>query len=139
MDHSSLDKLILKVKSRSATELKGHTEGPGVRYVFADHNNNPEGNIYSIIRTVHNINNPPSHVDVHSHDCDSLWEFIGDNRDLTGLIVEVILENNKYTLKSPASVYIPKNVKHTYRFIEGSGKYINIVLASGGKYNTTIK
>src|SRR3990167_1147315 len=138
MKDSELDKLILKIEARSSAELKKHTEGPGTRYVFADHKNNQQGNIYSIVRIVKDVDNPRTHIEMHSHNCDSLWEFLGDNDDLTGLRVEVTLEHKKYVLDSPVSVYIPKQVNHTYRFINGSGKYINTVLAKDGKYNTTI-
>ncbi len=131
--------LILPVKTRSATELIKHRHGVGERYVFADHNNNPTGNIYAIIRTVENVDKPDPHVDKHAHDVDSLWMFLGDNKDLTGLQVFVILGDEKHTLDSPASIYVPAGVQHTYGFVKGSGKYINIVLAPGGKYNENIK
>lgn len=133
------DKFILPIEARSSTELKKHTSGPGKRYVFADHNNNPTGNIYTILRTVKNVKNPPQHIEIHRHDCDSLWMFVGNKKDLTGLKIEVFLGNKIYKLNSPASIYIPQGVRHTYRFIEGSGNYINIVLAKNGRYNTSTK
>ncbi|MEM3759889.1 MAG: hypothetical protein QXZ02_02105 [Candidatus Bathyarchaeia archaeon] len=135
---NSCDKLILRIEERSSTELKKHLEGPGKRYVFSDHKNNPEGKIYAIVRVVKNVDNSSPHVEIHSHDVDSLWMFIGDGEGLTGLQVEVTLEDKKYILNSPASVYIPAGVKHTYRFLKGSGKYINIVLVPGGEYNKAV-
>lgn len=129
------DRLILPVVCRSATELKKHEAGVGTRYVFSDGKNNPGGKVYSILRIVKNVERPPQHVGIHRHSVDSLWMFVGDNDDLTGLEVEVVLGEKTYTLDSPASVYIPRNVEHTYRFIKGSGKYINIVLVPGGNYN----
>lgn len=135
----NLDNVILPIEVRSATELKKHKKGIGKRYVFSDHNNNPKGNIYTILREVKNVNSPPQHVELHSHNCDSLWMFIGNKKNLKGLKVEIVLGNKKYKLNSPASIYIKKGTKHTYRFISGSGKYINIVLAKGGKYNTSTK
>ena len=41
----NLENLILNIEARSAEELIKHTKGPGTRYVFSDHKNNPEGNI----------------------------------------------------------------------------------------------
>ena len=76
---------------------------------------------------------------MHHHNCDSLWMFTGDKKGLKGLKVEVVLGNKTYKLNSPASIYIPKGVEHTYRFIQGSGSYVNIVLAKSGKYNTAPK
>ena len=132
------DKLILPVSCRSAAELKKHSEGVGTRYVFSDHKNNPDGKVYSILRVVKNVERPPQHVETHSHSVDSLFMFIGDNDDLTGLQAEVVLGEKTYTLDSPTSVYIPQDVQHTYRFVKGSGKYINIVLVPGGEYNTAV-
>lgn len=126
------------MEPRSATELKKHRAGVGVRYVFADHNNNPNGNIYAIVRTVENVERPDPHVDKHAHDVDSLFMFLGDNKDLTGLRAEVVLGDETHVVDSPTSVYVPSGVEHTYRFVKGSGKYINIVLAPGGRYNEAI-
>ena len=132
------DKLILPVSYRSAAELKKHGEGVGTRYVFSDHKNNPEGKVYSALRVVKNVKRPPQHVEIHSHSVDSLFMFIGDNDDLTGLQVEVVLGEKTYILDSPASVYVPQDVQHAYRFVKGSGKYVNIVLVPGGEYNTAV-
>lgn len=136
MDYS---KYILKVESRSSSELVKHKEGPGRRYVFSDQNNNPDGQVYTIVRVVENVDNPEQHFEDHAHDVDSLWLFEGDQNDLTGLKVEIKLDNQKFILDSPASVYIPAGLAHNYRFISGSGRYTNIVLVKGGNYNKTIK
>ena len=61
-----MGELILGVEARSAEELIKHTAGPGTRYVFSDHNNNPEGNIYVIVRVVENVDKPGQHVEPHS-------------------------------------------------------------------------
>jgi len=132
-------KLILDVKVKSASELTKHKNGPGKRYVFSDHENNPNGNVYTIVRVVENVDNPEQHIDDHEHPVDSLWLFEGDKPDLTGLQVEVKLGNSKFVLDSPASVYIPSGVMHNYRFIKGSGRYTNIVLVQGAEYNKAIK
>jgi 2-isopropylmalate synthase len=127
---------ILKVTSRGASELIKHRNGPGERFVFSDHNNNPDSGIYTIVRVVRDVENPEMHIDDHYHDVDSLWLFEGDQDDLTGLTVAVKLGENWQEISSPASVFIPAKVIHNYRFIKGSGRYTNIVLAPGGRYNT---
>lgn len=133
-------KLILEVKAKSASELTKHKkQGPGKRYVFSDHENNPDGKVYTIVRVVENVDNPEQHFEDHKHPVDSLWLFEGDKPDLTGLQVEVKLGDKKFILDSPASVYIPADVIHNYRFIKGSGRYTNIVLVQGGEYNKAIK
>lgn len=120
-------RLLLKVQTRSATELVKHKKGLGVRFVFSNHKNNPRGQIYSIIRVVKNVRMPKPHVESHAHSVDSLWMFEGNTPKLTGLKAEVNLGSHAFIVYSPASVYIPAGVTHSYRFISGSGKFINIV------------
>ena len=131
--------LILEVKTRSAEELIKHTAGPGTRYVFSDHNNNPKGNIYTIMRTVDNLDHPEQHIEPHSHEFESLFIFKGSNPDFSGLKVEVLLGNEWYRIESPKAVSIPPGLNHTYRFIKGSGEYWNIVITPGAEYNKTVK
>ncbi len=134
-----MEKLILDVVARSAEELIKHKQGPGTRYVFSDHNNNPEGNIYVIVRTVENLSRPEGHVEPHRHDFESLFIFKGNKPDMTGLRAEVMLEEKWYQFDSPKAVRIPPGVNHTYRFVEGSGEYWNIVLTPGAEYNKTVR
>ena len=134
-----MKELILDVKIRSAEELIKHAVGPGTRYVFSDHNNNPRGNIYTIMRMVDNVDRPEQHVEPHSHEFESLFIFKGSNPDFSGLEAEVLLGNEWYRFESPKAVSIPPGLNHTYRFIKGSGEYWNIVVAPGAEYNKTIK
>ena len=139
MKDAAMEKLILGVEARSAEELLKHKKGPGTRFVFSDNNNNPEGNIYIIVRPVENVDHPEGHVEPHSHKFESLNIFKGDNPDMTGLEAEVLLDDKWYRIQSPRAVRIPAGLNHTYRFVEGSGEYWNIVLAPGGNYNDTMK
>jgi len=134
-----MENLILHIEARSAEELVKHTKGPGTRYVFSDHNNNPGGNIYVIMRTVENVDHPEMHIEPHSHDFESLFIFKGTNPDMSGLVVEVLLGEQWHRIESPQAVRIPPGLNHNYRFIRGSGEYWNIVLAPGGDYNKTIR
>ncbi|MFZ0273302.1 MAG: hypothetical protein WB524_10995 [Acidobacteriaceae bacterium] len=132
-----MEELILNVVSRSAEELIKHTKGPGTRYVFSDHKNNPGGNIYVIMRGVHDVDQPEMHVEAHTHEYESLFIFKGANPDMTGLDVEVLLGDRWYKVQSPKAIRIPAGLIHNYRFIRGSGEYWNIVLTPGAEYNKT--
>lgn len=134
-----MENLIMDVVARSAEELIKHTKGPGTRHVFSDHMNNPEGNIYVIMRSVKNVDNPEMHIEPHQHDFESLFIFKGSNPDMTGLVVEVFLGDKWYRVESPKTIRIPPNLIHNYRFIKGSGEYWNIVLTPGANYNKTVK
>ena len=126
---------MLKVEQRSASELKKHYEEVGERFVFVDHKNNPDAGMYVIVREVKNVKNPRMRLDVHRHSVDNVMMFLGDDPGLKGLSAEVSIGDKKHIVNSPASVYVPAGVNHTYRFVEGSGKYVNVVLAPGGNYN----
>ena len=139
MESTEAKKLILGVEARSSEELIKHRRGPGTRYVFSDEKNNPEGNIYAIVRFVENVDHPEAHVEPHSHEFESMNIFKGNNPDMTGLEVEMFLDGKWYPIKSPQAVRIPPHLTHTYRLIKGSGEYWNIVLTPGANYNKTIQ
>ena len=134
-----MENLILDIEARSAEELIKHTRGPGTRYVFSDHKNNPGGNIYVIMRTVEDVDQPEMHIEAHQHDFESLFIFKGNQADMSGLVVEVLLGDQWHRFESPKTVRIPPGLNHNYRFIKGSGEYWNIVLTPGAEYNKTIK
>jgi len=136
-DNSSYAHLIGNPFIKTAEELIAHKEGQGTRYVFLDKRIVPDSSFYTIVRKVTNVQeDKKSHVGMHSHNCDSAFLFIGDNKNLKGLICEVCLGNEKYMIESPTSVFIPRGLQHSYRFIKGSGYYVNIVLS--GDYNKSI-
>ena len=134
-----MEKLILDVVARSSEELIKHKKGPGTRYVFSDHNNNPGGSIYVIMRTVEEVDKPEMHIEPHNHDYESMFIFKGNNPDMSGLEVEVLLGDKWHRFESPKTVRIPPGLNHNYRFVRGSGEYWNIVLTPGAEYNKTVR
>jgi 2-isopropylmalate synthase len=133
----TLESLFLTPRKISATELKHHREGPGVRYVMVDERVVADCRQYCIAREIPALTEPPpSHVDAHAHNVDSLFVFIGHEPGLTGLTVEVQLGDVVKELESPVSVFIPAGVVHTYRILKGRGVFINHVLA--GSYNESL-
>lgn len=132
-----LTSCVLKPQIISATELKYHRHGPGDRYVMLDNRFLKDCRSYCIIREVQRVEKQDhSHVDSHRHHVDSMFLFIGDESQMNGLEVEVMLDNQWFPVKSPSCVFIPAGIEHSYRFIAGSGKFINFVLA--GNYNDSL-
>lgn len=122
----------------SASELKYHRHGPGSRYVMIDDRFINDCRQYCIVRDVeveHGSVIPP-HVDIHRHKCDSLFLFLGKDPSMAGLTVIVTIENDEKVVHSPAAIFIPAGLRHTYRILEGSGFYINHVLS--GNYNDSL-
>ncbi|MCG6122421.1 MAG: hypothetical protein MEP57_06910 [Microvirga sp.] len=121
----------------SATELRHHRHGPGERYVMIDERFVPDCRQYCIVRRVPKLETyGPGHVDRHAHTCDSLFLFMGDEPDLTGLSVEISLGEDTFSLASPASVFIPAGMEHSYRVLGGAGLFVNHVGA--GAYNESL-
>jgi 2-isopropylmalate synthase len=121
----------------SATELRHHRHGPGQRYVMIDERFVHDCRQYCIVRRVPRLDDyGAGHVDRHTHCCDSLFLFMGNAEDLTGLMVEVSLEEETFPIQSPAAVFIPAGVEHSYRIVGGAGIFVNHVLA--GSYDASL-
>ena len=125
---------------KGASELKFHRDGPGVRWVLMDSRVDPRSSFYVIQRFIGLHGStivPENHVDTHAHHCDSAFIFWGDQPDGSGLTCHVQLEREEMTVDSPASVFIPAGLEHSYRYVSGKGTYINIVLAPD--YNRSLE
>jgi hypothetical protein len=130
-------KWITKPPIISATELKYHRHGPGNRYVMLDDRFVEDCRCYCIVRTVEAVaEQVESHVDSHRHHVDSVFLFLGNEPQMTGLKVAVYLDSQAFEIESPVSVFIPAGVEHTYKFISGSGLFINQVFADN--YNESL-
>lgn len=130
------DAFFLSPKVISSTELPYHREGPGVRHVMFDERFLPDCRQYCIVREIPRVQRPTPHVDVHIHTTDSFFLFLGHEPGLRGLQVEVVLGEVTREISSPASVFIPAGVPHTYRIISGEGIYVNHVLK--GSYTASL-
>lgn len=129
---ASSELVVGKPFPKGASELKYHRDGPGVRWVWMDSRVDPRASLYVIQRSIglHGIPfTPEKHVDRHTHNCDSLFVFWGDQADGTGLTCSVEFGEETKTVHSPASVFIPAGIEHAYQYVCGHGTYTNIVLA----------
>ncbi|MDQ5921682.1 MAG: 2-isopropylmalate synthase [Pseudomonadota bacterium] len=135
----------LEVKTpfiKGAAELLHHRDGVGTRWVFMDNRIDDRSHVYIIERIfdVDYSNSYQAHVDSHAHNCDSTFVFMGNNNDGTGLQVSVTFgvgdEQISKIVDSPASVYIPANIYHSYSYISGTGRFLNFVLSPN--YNASI-
>lgn len=133
----SLNDLIVTPPVISATELRHHRHGPGNRYVLVDDRFVPGAGQYCIARHLPpGVHDQVGHVDSHMHNCDSLFGFLGEEEGYVGLIVEVTVGEETRILHSPASVFIPAGIPHTYRAISGAGTFLNHVLS--GSYEESL-
>ena len=132
-----LDRLINHPQVISATELRHHRPGPGERYLMIDDRVVPDARQYCIVRRIPiAADHGPGHVDAHRHSVDSLFLFVGNGSELDGLEVEVRIGDRLFLVSSPASVFIPSGLVHSYRIVRGDGFFINHVLE--GDYNSSL-
>lgn len=128
---------IVKPDIISAEELKYHRHGPGDRYVMIDERYVSDSRMYSIVRKVYGVtSSTPGHVDAHRHNVDSFFLFLSNNPDMSGLSVEVALGKEKFKVDSPACVFIPSGLAHSYRVLSGEGLFVNTVFS--GSYNDSL-
>lgn len=137
------DELIIqKPFIKGASELLHHRDGIGLRWVFMDNRVDERSHVYIIERTFDKdyAGRSQPHVDSHAHHCDSVFVFMGNHPDGTGLTVSVSFgegdQQTTQTVTSPASIYIPAYVYHSYEYISGMGKFLNFVLAPN--YNESL-
>lgn len=124
---------------KGASELLYHRDGPGIRWVQLDSRVDSRTSFYVIQRFIglHGIPfTPEKHVDTHAHHCDSAFIFWGDQPDGSGLICQVRLGEKEKIIESPASIFIPAGIEHSYHYVSGKGTYTNIVLAP--EYNKSL-
>ena len=133
---------IKKPFVKGASELLHHRDGVGQRWVLMDNRIDERSPVYIIERIFDKDykDEYQPHVDAHAHRCDSFFVFMGNNEDGTGLSVSVTFgTGDKEVTKlfsSPASVLIPAEVVHSYKYIHGTGRFVNFVLSPS--YNESL-
>ena len=129
---------ILGAEIRPTSELRYHYDtAPGDRHVLVDSKKMAQADFYTIVRNAYNVQaTQPNYVDTHRHNCETYHLLIGNDPDLSGLRAEVVIEEQKSVVDSPAAVYVPQGISHYYRLIGGSGKFFNIV--PKGSYNESL-
>ncbi|GIW67378.1 MAG: hypothetical protein KatS3mg096_246 [Candidatus Parcubacteria bacterium] len=134
--------LILTPRKELFTNMSAHHIVKGLTpylYKFSDNINNPKGKLFVACRVLDNVKNTKPHVSYHSHSVDQMYMWIGNKKNLKGLKVEVFLGDENYILNSPVAVYIPAGIKHSHRYIKGSGFFIGILVTNGKSYNEVTK
>ena len=135
-----IEKCVINVLKQNTAKLNFHDERKeiGDRYILCSKDNFPMANIYTIMRIFKDIDNidcQRTYIELHKHSVDSLWIFIGNCEDLTGLSVRINIDYEEKIIQSPAVIYLPKDTLHEYCPVHGSGYYFNIVLTGSRDYN----
>jgi hypothetical protein len=125
---------ILDLTTRPLVSANAH-ELPVKRTIFIDKAMVPETSVYQAMHEVHGLETPPGDYQIrHCHDFVETYIFLGRGENFSGLRAELIIEDERYEIDSPVSVYIPKGVFHNYKLLKGSGILIVTALKSEYSY-----
>jgi len=126
------EKLIVKPFDWEDRDLVFHSSsglgelGPLIAFLNREMVDGADLNIF-----VHHIevkgDEGPDYVDVHTHDVSQAYVFPEE-----GLEFEVILGEETYTAKSPATVFIPPGLEHNLKILRGKG--IEVCILRKGYY-----
>ncbi len=67
----------------------------------------------------------------HYHDQSEVYLYISKKGDAE---IEVELEDETYRMTTPCAVYLPKGVKHTYRYLRIDGPLTVVAIVRNGEY-----
>lgn len=134
MANKKYKQLIKKGLFSPLHKVPFHAKAPLKRYLMQDHGTFPHlkkitpGSNYHI--AAHIINKLPGKIpeycDAHAHNCDEINLILSENGKL---VYDVILDDEKYVVSSPATIYIPKGVRHKVQVKSGHGIFIAIVMS----------
>lgn len=126
--------LIKKGEISPLGKVPFHSDAPLNRLLMQDRGSFPEldgqstGCNYRI--AVHVVDQLPAevpeYVDLHSHDCDEINLILSEKNEL---VYYVVFEDEEYIVSSPATIYIPKGVKHKAWAKQGQGTFIAIIMS----------
>jgi hypothetical protein len=112
--------------------VAAHRDAPLTRYVLLQKDDVYGDGGFRVVS--HVINNLPktvaSYCDLHWHDFDEVNLILSEDNSLK---YRIRLEDETYEVNSPATVYIPKGMKHAAEAISGRGIYIAITFTKDYK------
>ncbi|VVB77976.1 Uncharacterised protein [uncultured archaeon] len=126
--------LIKKGIDQPLENIPYHMKAPLKRFLMQDDSTFPDiktilpGSNYHL--AVHIIKKlpkkVPDYVKYHTHNCDEINLILSENSKLT---YELWIEDEKYIVSSPSTVYLPKGIPHKMKAIKGKGIYVCIIMS----------
>lgn len=138
MESKKYEKYISKVKDATLQSLTSHKPTGadlGPLYTLLGEDVMPDSDIRVVVR--HVLKNRasskyPDYVDKHTHDVSKGYLILSE--DPGNLEANVTLGEEKYTIKSPAAVFVPPDVEHDIKITKGHG-FLLIIMPMKGNYN----
>lgn len=110
-----------------------HGKAPINRLLMLDKKRVPDANVRVAVHFVTDVpKNVPAYCELHKHDCDEINLILSEDG---ALVYKVQLEDEVYEVTSPATIFIPKGIRHSAEVISGKGMFVCILLE--GEYNAS--
>ena len=110
-----------------------HGKAPIRRLLMLDKTSVPESNTHVAVHFIKNLPKEiPKYSELHKHDCDEINLILSEDDKL---VYKVQFEDEVYKVSSPATIFIPKGVKHSAEVLSGKGIFVCIILK--GEYRTS--
>lgn len=126
-------KYITKGINEPLSKVPFHKKAPIKRVSMLSKKTISESNIHAAVHFVDTIDKKISRYSIlHKHDADEVNMILSDNDKL---IYEIQLDDEIYKVSSPATIFIPKGVKHRADVISGRGIFVCLIMSN--KYKTS--
>ncbi len=117
--------LITKGIEQALSSVAFHHDAPLTRYVMLQKDKVEGDGGFRVVS--HIINELPSEVppycELHWHDFDEVNLILSEDNSLK---YKIRLEDETYEVIAPATVYIPKGIKHAAEVVSGKGVFLAI-------------
>lgn len=124
-------KFIKHGVKESLDKVPFHKKAPIHRLSMLSKSMIPESDTHVAVHFVDATKQLPQYSQLHKHSHDEINLILSENSKLT---YEIQLEDEKYKVSSPSTIYIPKGLQHSAQAISGTGIFVCIILSS--KYSS---
>lgn len=126
-------KYIKRGVVESLAKVPFHGKAPVKRLLMLDKTSIPESNAQVAVHFIKNLPKEiPRYGELHKHDCDEINLILSEDDKL---VYKVQFEDEVYEVSSPATIFIPKGVKHSAEVLSGKGIFVCII--SQGDHNSS--
>lgn len=120
------EKFIQKGVDEPLENIPFHGKAPIHRLSMLSKNHVPQSDTHIAVHFVDATKNLPKYSKMHKHNHDEINLILSENSKLE---YEIQLEDEKYNVLSPSSIFIPKGMNHSAQAISGKGIFVCIILS----------
>lgn len=119
---NDLSEYIKKGIEEPLSQIPFHGYAPIKRLLMLNEKILPESKCHIAVHFIKDLPEKiPDYSQLHDHDFDEVNMIISENEEL---LYDIQLGNKTYEVKSPATVYIPKGLKHSAKVVSGKGVFV---------------